>query len=81
MFCWLQARNKILTIDQMIRRRWIVINMCYLCRENLETRNHIFRECSYAKQLRQYVMATIPVTRQSCQAYLSDTNDIDILIE
>jgi disulfide oxidoreductase YuzD len=81
MFCWLQARNKILTIDQMIRRGWIVTNMCYLCRENLETRNHIFRECSYATQLRQYVMAAIPVTRQPCQAYLSATNDIDILIE
>jgi hypothetical protein len=26
-------------------------------------------------------MTTISVTRQSCQAYLSDTNDIDILIE
>jgi hypothetical protein len=27
------------------------------------------------------VMEAIPIIRQPCQAYLSDTNDIDILIE
>jgi hypothetical protein len=27
------------------------------------------------------VMGAIPIIRQPCQAYLSDTNDIDILIE
>jgi hypothetical protein len=65
----------------MTRRGWIVINMCYLCRANLEMRDHIFRECSYTKQLRQYIIAAIPSTRQSCQSYLSGTTDIDILTE
>jgi zinc-binding in reverse transcriptase len=81
MFCWLQAQKKISTIDQVIRRGWIVINMCYLCRAHLETRDHIFRGCPYAKQLRQYAVAAILTTRQLCQSYLSDTTDMEILTE
>jgi hypothetical protein len=32
-------------------------------------------------QLRQYVVAAIPTTRQLCQSYLSGTTGVDILTE
>jgi hypothetical protein len=44
-WCW----EKI-TIDNLIKKRWTMINMYYLCRDNLETVDHILTECIYTKQ-------------------------------
>ncbi|XP_019239567.1 PREDICTED: uncharacterized protein LOC109219558 [Nicotiana attenuata] len=48
---WLQCQGRLLTVD--ILKKWglNVNDSCVLCHTNLETRNHLFTECDYAKRL------------------------------
>ncbi len=48
-FMWLGARNRIQTADLLRKRGWIGPAMCVLCRRNAEWVEHLFFECSYAR--------------------------------
>jgi hypothetical protein len=51
-----------------------------MCRADMKTHNHLFRECSYARQLRHYIIAVISPARQQCASYTAST-DVDMLID
>jgi hypothetical protein len=55
-----------------------VPNMCYLCRTHQETLQHIFQQCSYTIQLRDYMKTTMII--QSSHRYTSE-NSMDILLD
>jgi zinc-binding in reverse transcriptase len=53
-FQWLMAKNKILT-DNLVRRGWLLFNMCFMCRSSEETVSHLFDQCSFARQMYQLI--------------------------
>ena len=62
-FTWLLMRNKILTIDNLMARGWEMANMCYMCRSQSESVQHLFGNCTIATQVRQtlrQIRTTIP---------------------
>ncbi|XP_019231205.1 PREDICTED: uncharacterized protein LOC109212045 [Nicotiana attenuata] len=48
---WLQCQGRLLTVDRLKKWGLSVNGSCVLCHTNLETRNHLFAECDYAKRL------------------------------
>jgi zinc-binding in reverse transcriptase len=78
-FVWLTMRNKILTIDNLVKRGWVITNMCYLCRANLESVQHIFNECTFSSQLRNYIASTAPPIQENCPAYTSLASTTSII--
>lgn len=47
---WLAIQNKILTIENLHKRGFVIPNRCYLCESQLETSNHFFLCCSFAQR-------------------------------
>jgi zinc-binding in reverse transcriptase len=72
--------NKILTIDNMIKKGWAIPNMCYLCRNDLEMVRHICSECSFTQQLRAYITNMVPLEQDSCRAFTLQAS-ADIIIQ
>jgi zinc-binding in reverse transcriptase len=68
-FLWLQLRRKLLTIENMRNRGWIIPSICYLCRQCEENVTHIFTDCEYTKHLRRYVADAMPPTKSPCDIY------------
>uniref|UniRef100_A0A2N9IBN2 Reverse transcriptase domain-containing protein n=1 Tax=Fagus sylvatica TaxID=28930 RepID=A0A2N9IBN2_FAGSY len=54
---WLAMHNKLPTKERMLKWGFIVDGNCVFCRNSLETRNHIFFECSFSKRLWRKIMA------------------------
>lgn len=52
-FAWLVSLGRISTFDKMIEWNIPVNNSCLLCHDSEESRNHLFFECKYSKQLLQ----------------------------
>eukprot|EP00253_Pinus_taeda_P008973 PITA_08973 len=50
-FFWTLAHNKLLTGDNLAKRNIAGPHRCVLCNNNLETAQHLFLECNFAKQL------------------------------
>ena len=48
---WLAVRNRLATGDRILRWNPFVISTCWLCKEELETRDHLFFECIYSKEV------------------------------
>lgn len=46
--CWVASLNKILTMDQLKRRNYAIVNGCPFCLQDEETINHVLIHCSYA---------------------------------
>jgi zinc-binding in reverse transcriptase len=78
-FLWMMMRNKLLTIDNMIRRGWMMPNMCYLCRMHIEISQHVFNDCSFTRQLRDYIAHVVPSTKGTCEAFTSLISTADII--
>jgi len=57
-FSWLLAHDSVLTMDVLKRKGWEGPSRCSLCLKNEETLNHLFLECSYAKEV--WKIATSP---------------------
>ena len=60
-FTWEACWEKILTLDQLQRRGWILANRCALCKEELESIDHILLHCDKAKLLWQLVFSIFGV--------------------
>ena len=50
-FVWSAALNRILTIDNLIRRKQILVNWCCMCRSAAESVDHLLVHCWVATQL------------------------------
>jgi hypothetical protein len=47
-FAWSEALNKILTMDNLIKRHVIVVDKCCMCKRNWESVNHLLLHCDVA---------------------------------
>ena len=61
-FVWAAALNRILTIDNLIKRQWILVNRCCLCCADAESVDHLLLHCSVASQLWALVFSIFGVT-------------------
>jgi hypothetical protein len=50
-FLWMAAWGKILTNDNLRKRRVVLVDWCCLCNKDGESLDHLFLHCSMAKQL------------------------------
>jgi hypothetical protein len=48
---WLALNNKLLTLDNWLRRGWCGPNICPLCKEDQESTTHIFISCPFAEKV------------------------------
>jgi zinc-binding in reverse transcriptase len=78
-FLWLLLQDKILTIENMRKRGWIVASMCYLCRQHQESMIHIFEECDYGRESRNYMAVTMPPSKQQCAIYQNSMHPLQLL--
>jgi zinc-binding in reverse transcriptase len=46
-FLWLMINNKLLSVDNLKKRRWHIVNRCLLCQDDEETGKHLFNGCTY----------------------------------
>lgn len=58
-FLWLMLQNRIWTADRLQQRHWPNEYFCQLCLRNLETTDHLFTECPYARELWDKVIQRI----------------------
>ena len=50
-FFWLIMQDKILTLDNLINRGQYILNWCILCKDNLESIDHMFIHCPYSLEV------------------------------
>ena len=50
-FFWILLQNKILTLDNLKKRGFIIVNRCVLCKNDGETVDHIMLHLSFTKKL------------------------------
>lgn len=50
-FGWLVCKNRILTINNLARRGWQIVNRCILCKRNAKSVHHLFCECPFSRAL------------------------------
>jgi zinc-binding in reverse transcriptase len=55
-FQWLLLKNKLFTVDNLIRRGWSIVNTCHLCRQQGESAKHMFQQCQYKRQVPQLLL-------------------------
>ena len=61
-FVWAAALNRILTIDNLMRRRWVLANRCCMCGMARESVDHLLVHCSAASQLWYLVFSIFGMT-------------------
>ena len=61
-FVWAAALNRILTIDNLVKRQWILVNRCCLCCLDAESVDHPLLHCPVASQLWFLVFSIFGVT-------------------
>lgn len=74
-FAWLMIKNRILTVDNLRRKGFILVNRCYMCEKQEETVRHLLFECETARLI-QTIMITayqirMPRFRQDTHPLLS----------
>ena len=56
-FVWTTALNRILTIDNLVRRGWVLVNRCCMCGMAAESVDHLMLHCVVASQLWALIFA------------------------
>jgi zinc-binding in reverse transcriptase len=79
-FAWLLLQNKIFTIDNLIKRGWMLPNMCYLCRRQQETAQHLFTNCEYTQRVRNMAISDFSASIGISQT-LIDGNYEEVLLQ
>ncbi|XP_020249444.1 uncharacterized protein LOC109826834 [Asparagus officinalis] len=65
---WLAVQNRLLTHDRLMRRGTINSNICLLCAGTAsETRNHLFFDCPFSREVWLAIMDWLRMTWQSCE--------------
>ena len=50
-FIWTVALGKFLTIDNLRRRKVVIVDWCCMCKRNVETIDHLLLHCPVAQEL------------------------------
>ena len=50
-FAWESIWRRILTMDQLKRRGWVLPSRCYLCKADEESTNHVLIHCAKAAMI------------------------------
>lgn len=77
-FSWLMMQNKVLTIDNLMKRGWTMVNRCIMCRNQLESVIHLFEECTVTIEIYRKLALTMGMklpTRHARKALI--TNEIN----
>jgi hypothetical protein len=61
-FSWTAALGRILTAENLRRRRVIIVSWCCLCKVDGESINHLLLHCAYAKELWDLVFAMFGIS-------------------
>ncbi|XP_048613483.1 uncharacterized protein LOC125587291 [Brassica napus] len=72
---WLAVRDRLSTMDRIVKWDPGAVEMCVLCKNASETRSHLFFECSYSAQVWEYLMKGV-----LCNDYTSAWSELLILI-
>ncbi|XP_020247004.1 uncharacterized protein LOC109824773 isoform X3 [Asparagus officinalis] len=65
--CWLAVNNRLQTQDRLLRQRIVNANKCKLCTGPcLESRDHLFFECSFSKEVWNQIMDWLLFKWRSC---------------
>ncbi|XP_056864288.1 uncharacterized protein LOC130511360 [Raphanus sativus] len=48
---WIAIRNRLATGDRILKWNPLAVTTCWLCKEEMESRNHLFFDCSYSKEV------------------------------
>ncbi|XP_078149464.1 uncharacterized protein LOC144544782 [Carex rostrata] len=59
-FGWLALNNRLLTIDNLNKRGWPLVNRCVLCRVQGESIKHMLDECNFSKSVYSMLANTVP---------------------
>lgn len=60
-FAWEAARESILALDMLKRRGMVLVNRCYLCKRDEESRNHILLWCPVVCNMRSMVYSLLGI--------------------
>lgn len=52
---WLSVKNRMSTLDRVAKWSQGIDTMCVLCKNDTETKSHLFFECAYSAQLWEYI--------------------------
>ena len=60
-FMWMVAWGRILTCDNLKKRRFVLVGWCCMCKDADETTNHLFLHCSVARKLWSFVFKFVGI--------------------
>ncbi|XP_074290992.1 uncharacterized protein LOC141617727 [Silene latifolia] len=60
----LVVQNGLPTVDNLIRRRMVIVNRCSLCMADLESIRHLYFVCPYSSSVYQQILLWTGVTRR-----------------
>ena len=60
-FVWTATLNRILTLDNLIRCRQVLVNWCCMCRAAVESIGHLLLHCMVATELWSLILAIFKV--------------------
>lgn len=75
-FAWLMTQNKILTIDNLMKRGWTMVNRCVMCKSATETVLHLFEECRMTVGIYNRITTTMGYTMPANEAKEALTRNI-----
>ncbi|KAJ4792662.1 RNA-directed DNA polymerase (reverse transcriptase)-related family protein [Rhynchospora pubera] len=71
LFLWLLLRDKLLTQHNLAKRGWPTIQACKLCQlQEIETADHLFVSCPFAKEILTRMTAYFNVTLHSSNSHV-----------
>lgn len=60
-FAWQASKDRILTIDNLIKRGIVLTKKCFLCKNNAESSNHLLFWCPITYNLRTMVYGLLGI--------------------
>uniref|UniRef100_A0A2N9H5P7 Reverse transcriptase domain-containing protein n=1 Tax=Fagus sylvatica TaxID=28930 RepID=A0A2N9H5P7_FAGSY len=60
-FTWTAALGKILTVDNLRKRRVVIVDWCCMCKDHGESVNHLLLHCSVAQELWELIFSMFGV--------------------
>eukprot|EP01018_Ginkgo_biloba_P026440 Gb_23433 [translate_table: standard] len=61
-FSWLKVKNRILIVDNLVKRGFSMVNRCALCENDFELVNHLFLECPFSKAVLSWVLSSFTLS-------------------